>query len=77
MGAGVSGRDHVVSLRLTAAQRARLEMLTEVHGVDQSTVIRELIDGAPLWSMRWSHPEGVAFDGDLADLLRRRIAGSS
>lgn len=70
----MGSRDHIVSLRLTAAERARLAALAAVHGADQSTVIRTLIDEAPLYWIRWRVPEPARPPvDDLSARLRQRI----
>lgn len=50
-------RDHLVSVRLSDEELAQLLQLAEVHQTDRSTMLRDLVMSAPLWSLEWTSPE--------------------
>jgi hypothetical protein len=45
-------RGHVVSIRLSDEEHEHLEQLVGVHRMDKSTLLRQLILSAPMWSVQ-------------------------
>lgn len=82
-------RDKLVSFRLTDDEYEHLVQLGDVHAVDRSTLLRQLVASAPLVSIRMtvtdgpipagythtSEPRPTAGEDEWARWLNRRIYG--